>query len=357
MKKLLITAALALPVISQAGIIQLDFNQTACETAVLASVGNNAAAATTACNQLNSELDSAINQDLPDTDLSGYAKGISNASSVAGSGTSDYSDKFEYFVIKPSFGLGVAADSFSAPETSAGVGFTGNLVFGINLNLLPVDKLGPVEFKKMDLFVNYFSYNLDYDMGDGAFAGDLNSFGIMARYHIFEPEEGWNEGLFQWAGLFVHTGFQTSSAKLEFSTPIELGADISTPSGQTGNVQNAQVAFSIENSITRIPVEVSTYAKVLYAFTIFGGLGFDIASGNTDIDLNSSGNLMLTSPNTANIGTLTMDESNSGEPEATNFRAFFGSQLNLPFFRLYGQMQKPLGQDSIGTNFGLKIIW
>lgn len=349
MKKLFITAVLSLPIVSHAGIIKLQFDQAACETEV-----GGGGAATAICNQLNSDLDQAVNQDLPDTNLDGYAKGISDASSVAASGTSDYSDKFEYFVIKPSFGLGFAADSFSSPENSAGVGFTGNLVIGLNLNMLPVDQLAFIEFKKLDVFVNFFKYNLNYDLGSGGFEGDLNSFGIMARYHIFEPEEGWNEGLFQWAGLFVHTGIQKTSASLEFSTPIELDAGISTPTGDTGNVDNANVAFSIDNSITKIPVEVSTYAKVLYAFTLYGGLGFDIVSGSTDISADAAGDIKL---NATDIGDLTVDNSSSGDPEATNFRAFFGTQLNLPYFRIYGQLQKPLGQDSIGTNLGFKIIW
>ena len=351
MKKLLLgmtlTLALNLPQMSQAGIITLNFNQSGCESAI----GGPGASA--ACSQIKTELDSAINQDLPDTKFDDYAGGISNAMGVAGAGTTDYSDKFEYFVIKPSFGLGIAADDISSPETSGGAGFSGNLVFGLNMNLLPVDKIGPIEMKKLDVFVNIFSYDLDLDAGDGAFAGDIGSFGIHARYHLMEGSDFF---LGEWGGVFLHTGFQRTTMDLSFSTPIDIGADIDV-SGETATVNNANVAFGMKSAITTIPIEASTYLRFLYVFTAFGGLGMDIITGSTDVNLDSSGDLVLTSQSNASLGDISLDENSSGDPNSFGLRAFAGLQFNLPFLRLYGQFQKPLGQDAVGTNFGMKILW
>ena len=351
MKKLLLGMALTLPLtlpqMSQAGIITLNFNQSACESAI------GGPGATSICNQVNTQLDDAINQDLPDTNFDDYAGGISNAMSVAAAGTADYSDKFEYFVIKPSFGLGISANDISSPETSGGAGFSGNLVFGLNMNLLPVDKIGPIDMKKLDVFVNIFSYGLDMDAGDGNFKGDIGSFGIHARYHLMEGSDFF---LGEWGGLFLHTGFQRTTMDLSFSTPIDIGQDINV-SGETANIQNANVAFGMESAITTIPIEISTYLRFLYAFTAFGGLGMDITSGTTDVNLDSAGDMILTSQGNANLGDIVLDDTSSGDPNSFGFRAFAGLQLNLPFFRLYGQVQKPLGQDTLGTNFGLKVLW
>lgn len=348
MKKLLLGMALTLPMVTHAGVITLNFNQANCETSLGGGAG-----ATTVCNQINSELDAAINQDLPDTNFDDYAGGISNGMAVAGAGATDYSDKFEYFVIKPSFGAGVAAEDISNPESAGGAGFSGNLVFGLNMNLIPVDKIGFIEMKKLDVFLNVFSYALDLDAGDGTFKGDIGSFGVHARYQLVE---GTDLFLGEWGGVFLHTGFQRTTMDLSFSTPIDIGTDIDV-SGETANVNNANAAFGIESAVTTIPIEASTYFRFLYVFTAFGGLGMDISTGTTDVNLDSSGDLLLTSRGNADLGDIVLDDTSSGGPNSFGLRAFAGLQLNLPFVRLYGQFQKPLGQDAVGTNFGLKLLW
>jgi hypothetical protein len=349
MKKLLLGMALALPMASNAGIINLNFNQSACETAV------GGGTATAVCNQINSDLDAAINEDLPDTNFNGYAEGISNAVAIAGAGATDYSDKFTYFVVKPSLGVGVAAESISDTETAGGIGFTGNMVIGLNMDLLPVDKIGPIELDKLDVFVNVYSHNVDQDAGDdGTFEGEVGSFGIMARYHLIE--EAGASWLGQWGGVYLHTGFQRTTMDLKFSTPIDITDDIDV-SGNTANIQNANARFEMESAITTIPIEASTYLRFLYVFTLYGGLGMDINMGSTDVNLISSGDMILTSAGNANLGNIGINDKNSGEPESLGFRGFAGLQLNIPFVRLYAQFQKALGTDAVGTNFGVKVLW
>lgn len=351
MKKLLLgmalTLSLTLPQMSQAGIITLNFDQDSC----VGSVGD-----ATLCSQIKTELDNEINNVLPDANnIDDFSSGISNAMGVAGAGSTDYSDKFEYFVVKPSFGLGIAAEDLSSPESAGGVGFSGNLVFGLNMNLLPVDKIGPIDMDKLDVFVNIFSYNLDRDVGDVTFAGDIGSFGIHARYHLMEGSEFF---LGEWGGVFLHTGFQRTTMDLNFSKPIKLGEPVTVGSGPTAvsaNVKNTNVTIGMESAITTIPIEASTYLRFLYVFTAFGGLGMDITSGSTDVKLDPSGELVLTADDTT-LGEINGSTS-SGDPNSFGLRAFAGLQLNLPFLRLYGQFQKPLGQDAVGTNIGMKILW
>lgn len=76
--------------------------------------------------------------------------------------------------------------------------------------------------------------------------------------------------------------------------------------------------------------------------------------GETDVTLSGDGD--LTSGGT-NVGDVIADGEGSGSPEATNFRAFGGLQFNIPFVRVYAQVNKSLGSDVIGANAGVKILW
>jgi hypothetical protein len=114
----------------------------------------------------------------------------------------------------------------------------------------------------------------------------------------------------------------------------------------------------MDSTVTSIPVELSTYLRMAYVLTLYGGVGFDYnLSAETDVDLNASGNFSGSGSGTTYSATINANESASGEGAATDFRRFVGIQFNVPFVRIYAQMNQNFGGDLNGFNVGLKMTY
>lgn len=348
MKKLLLV--LSLIVVSyQSHAIDITVTQTAC-TGVAA-----------ACTALTNEIRADLNADTPDVSIDKYAEGVANATGMSMKGqNSDYSDTFSLFMFKPSFGLAAQGD-IDDPESAEGVGLGGALTVGINLDLLPIDKIGPIELKKMDLFVSFMSYNLDQEIGDDGTTGEgeLSSFSVMARYRLIDGNDIVPGYMLEWGGVHIHTGLQRNKMGIELSQDLEDEQVTDDGTGATGTFQNGNVTFDMDATVTSIPVEISTYLRALYVFTLYGGLGFDYnLTSETDVDLSASGTVVGSGGGVGTYGaSISADESASGDGMATNYRGFVGLQFNVPFVRVYVQAQQSFAEDLLAVNFGMKVAY
>lgn len=340
MKRLLFLAMLA-PALSHA--LTIDFQPTA---ACIAAPG---------CQDALQDAEDQANSELPPVDEDTYAEGISNSNVMTykGMGT-DYADNFSLFTIKASGGAGVQSDGLDFEDTDKleGIAAGGTVTIGLNLDLLPVDKIGAIEFKKLDLFFNFMSYSLDQELDSFNFKGDISAMGFFARYRLIDPVDIVPGYMLEWGGLHLHTGLQRSSMNLNLSQNFK-GQE--TSGSYTVNY-DADAVFDIDSSVTSIPVELSTYLRAAYVFTLYGGAGFDMNMGNTDVTLDGDGDLTEDGSG-AKVGDVVADGEGSGSPVATNFRAFAGLQFNVPFVRVYAQANKMLGQDVVSAQLGAKFSW
>jgi len=344
MKKLLLGAVLATLSLSSYA-VTVTVNNTSCTGAY---------ATGTICDQLDAEIKKMVDDDLPDASIGDYGTGLANANGFAQKGLgSDYSDKFTYFMVRGGVGAAVDGD-LSKPESADGFGFGAAVTAGINLDLLPIDKIGPVDLSKMDLFVSMMSYNVDSEDKDFTAKGDFSHFSVMARYQIMEGKDIFPGHMLEWGGVFLHTGLQRSSFKADLTSSFK--DQTVTVSGQDATFGNTNATFNLETTTTTIPIEVSTYLRTIWALTFSGGAGFDLVSGTTDVSLSASGSVIGSTG--GNFQTdITASESDSGKADATNFRAFGGVQFNLPFFRIYAHVNKGIGNNLVGANVGAKILW
>lgn len=314
------------------------------------------------CSDITDAAKDAANADLPSVSVGGYAEGISNANAFAYKGsTSEYADIIDLMSFKVSGGVAVDGD-LSDAESADGIGFGASVTAGINLDILPVSKVGPIDLKKMDLFVTFLNYNLDQSSDSIDSEGELSAFGVFGRYHLIDSRSIAGDYLVKWGGIHLHTGFMRSKMNIEVTNGFsdEEFEDDSGPTTVYGKFTNGQANFEIDSQVTAIPVEVSTYLRLLYVFTLYGGAGFDYMLGKTDIDFSAGGNLqggIVSADDNDWTGTMSANEGGDGSPQATNFRAFAGVQFNIPFVRLYAQLNKGLGSNLVGTNLGLKIIY
>ncbi|MDP7322105.1 MAG: hypothetical protein QF441_15985 [Bacteriovoracaceae bacterium] len=344
MKKLLLAGCLLASVSTYA--VTITVQETSCSGGLTQSQ----------CDQLTAELRSVVNEDLPEVSIDKYATGIANANGFAYKGLgSDYSDIFSYFMVRAAGGLAVQGKLDDA-ESAEGIGIGASMTAGLNLDLLPIDKVGPIDLSKLDLFVSFMSYNVDQDLDESTAEGDISSLGVMARYRIIDGIDFIPGSLLSWGGVFLHTGFQRSSFELDLTQKFN-DETVEISGGQSATLSNASAKFNLESTTTTIPVEVSTYLRAGYIFTLFGGAGFDLVTGSSDASLKASGNAQGDGGASGYGATISANESDSGDADPTNLRAFGGLQFNIPFVRLALQLNKGLGNDLFGVNFGAKILW
>jgi hypothetical protein len=342
MKKLLMSAALALPLAANA--VDITVGTGVCNGSYVAI-----------CSQMDQEVRDLVEGDLPEVSIGEYGTGLANANSFAYKGLdSDYSDKFTYFMVRGGGGAAVQGE-IDNPESAEGIGIGAAVTAGINLDLLPIDKIGPVELNKMDLMVSLMSWDLDETSEDTTIKGDLGHFSVMARYQIMEGQDIVPGYMLEWGGVFLHTGFHRQSFEAKITQ--SFNDEEVEVSGQTATFNNASATFELETATTTIPVEVSTYLRAGYVFTFFGGAGFDLVNGSTDVSLDAAGNINGGSGGNTYANTISASESDSGDADVSNLRAFGGIQFNVPFVRVTTHFNKGLGNDLFGANVAVKILW
>jgi len=316
------------------------------------------------CTDLTQSVRDEVNDSLPDEDAQKYADGTANATVIANAGKgSDYGQNFDIFTLKLSGGVGLDASTsgFDDMENANGFAVGGGITAGVNLDVLPVSKIGFIDFSKMDLFLNFSSFNVDQEFDQSTAKGSIGGFGFMARYSLIDSSDIPSKYLMQWGGLHLHTGFQRSTMDINYNQSFD-DQDVSVQSGgQTinGTFSNARGIFDLQSETNVIPIEVSTYMRFLYVFTLYGGAGLDIASGTSDIKFDGTGTVSggLTSGSTDYQASLSANESASGSPEATNFRGFIGLQFNVPVVSVYVHVNKNISKDIVGANVGVNFAW
>lgn len=348
MKKLLFCLVLAMPLVSQA--ITISVNRITC-----GSLGAQ-------CDDLEDALRAEANKNTPNVSIDKYAGGISNSVYFAAQGqSSEYADDFSIFSVKATGATAVQGIDFSdlsklEDEASGaeGIGIGASLSVGINLDLLPINKIGFLDLSKMDLFMTFMSYKIDQDLGETGAEGELSSFGVHARYRLFDSISFVPFNLLKWGGVQVHTGFLKNSMKIDLVQSLDDQRASTAGGAATADFNNASVNFGIDSNVMTIPVEVSTSFTLGYVLSLYTGVGVDFVSGETDIDLTAGGDISGTG---GYRGTISASESGSGEANAVNQRAFLGAQFNLPIVKFYTHVNKALGEDLLSVGAGAKIAW
>lgn len=320
----------------------------------------------TACNGNSScvtamqQLEDDINADLPDADASTYLPGMANAAIASGKSQSgDHSNDLDFMMVSANVGVGLDTgdrdlNDFISGDAEAnqirGFGLNAAITIGLDLGILPVDKLGPIDLEKMDLFVSAMKLEEGKEGVDDQYA-ELTYFAVKARYHLYEGNSILPGGMLKWGGVYVSTGIEKSSLRMVLQ---EKFSDSTTSGAVTVNY-NGTARFGADIDVTSIPIEVSTYVQTLYALTFYGGLGVDFNFGEatqiSDVDMTIDGGGGLGGTGSLNLGS-------SGKPESMGARGFFGLQIGVPLVKFYVQLNKQFTGDNVaGVGAGLKVIW
>ena len=326
------------------------------QAALFSITCNSGTAVCNAIEPVRLKMENDINADLPDADASNYLKGMANASVMSNKANgTDYADDIDVFVVGVGVGLGadVGNNSFGDliggdidGEQLRGIGVQPSLLVGLNLGLFNLPMWGEFDPNKVKVFLNFFTY----DKNDAEVTAELTNFGVHFRYKFYDPVAVLPGKLVHWTGVDISTGFEYSKLNLAYTT--------SKSTTYTEGAFNATITGNLlvgaEVTTMSIPVEVSTGVQLGYVLSLYTGLGADLNFGSAEAKANV--NAPITASNGASL-TGALDLGQEASPTTITPRGFFGFQINVPFVKLYVQLDKMLAESAYGLGTGVRVTW
>jgi hypothetical protein len=315
------------------------------------------------------KIETEINKELPNSSSpKRFMEGMANSSVMAGKGIgSDYASNMEVFLVGAGIGVGVDMEKDDATDSDiSGLGVAPGLVVGANLGFIKGSIFG-LDPKRLNLYLNFMSYSHDQDFEDDASkkssAGiEMKTLGAHVRYDLVK---GAGNKFLGWGGVKLHLGYEYNKTNLEFNTTLSETVSETSDAGETisGTISGSPTA-KIAVATHSIPIEVSTDAQLFYFLSVYGGLGADLNFGQakgdgalnadpSEIECNGgvcAGGQEVTILPEANIDA-------TGKVNSFMMRGFAGLQFNLPFFRIYGQVDKAFGTELLGASVGARFVY
>ncbi len=351
MKALLVTTLLLLPTLVQAQIFRLQ------------RTNDMGAAVNAVFDAEILKIQNKINQDLPAAEPKRLMEGMANSQAAAGKGSAtDYITHFETVAIGAGVGLGADLEKNKEFDSDlSGAGVMGSVQLGLNMAAFADNTFLGMDPKRLTVMANFFKFDLDRDFDDNNVKADLISFGFNGSYKWID---GNGNRLFGWDGVRLHSGYQYSSAKLNFKSKIDENVnETSAGSTITGQI-TANPTASIDTSTHSIPLEISSGVNFLWVMSFYGGVATDInfgqAQGKGDLNATPSTlnctNGVCGGGQTANVQ-ASADINEKGRVNPLFLRGFAGLQLNLPYVRVFAHANKVFGTEVYSFATGLRLAF
>lgn len=315
------------------------------------------------------KIQTEINKDLPSAPPQRLMEGMANSSVMAGKGIgSDYASNMSVFLIGA--GVGVGADLAKDKDTKSdisGVGVAPGFIVGTNLGFLDTSTILGMDTNRLNIYFNFLNYSLDKKMSDEP--GKESSAGLkmlaMGVHIRYDWIKGSGSKLLGWGGVKFHTGYEYNRTNIDFSSTINETVNETSSNGEILNgTINGKPSAKILVNTGSIPVELSTDVQLLYILSLYTGLGVDYNFGQAKGDgaLNAGNSPINCTNGACGAGTTVQvkPEANidaTGKVETLLYRAFAGVQVNLPWTRIFVQVDKSLSNDLIGATAGLRFAF
>ena len=315
------------------------------------------------------KVENEINQDFPSGTPDRLMEGMANSSVMAGKGIgTDYASNMSVFLIGA--GVGVGADLEKPKGTDSdfsGVGVAPGVIVGFNMGFLDSETILGMDTNRLNWYFNFMSHNLKQSLGEGDKQSDISlgmlSFGTHMRYDWIR---GRGNKLLGWGGVKLNFGVEYNKTRVDFSSKISEVVDEISSTGERiqGTISGSPEA-SILTSTTSIPLALSTDVQILYFLTMYGGAGVDYNMGEakgegnlngSESPLNCTGGVSCgTNPTIRVRPKANLDTSAKVTP--FTYRAFAGVQVNLPWTRVFVQVDKSLSNELVGATAGLRFAF
>jgi hypothetical protein len=318
-----------------------------------------------------SKIQNEINKDLPSAPPQRLMEGMANSSVMAGKGIgSDYASNMSVLLIGGAVGVGadLAKDKDTNSDIS-GVGVAPGLIIGTNLGFLDTRSILGMDTNRLNVYFNFMNYSLDKKISEEAgkeSAANLKmlAMGIHIRYDWIKAR---GSKLLGWGGVKFHTGYEYNKTSIAFNSTINETVNETSSNGEviSGTISGKPAANILVNTGS-IPVELSTDVQLLYILSLYTGLGLDYNFGQAKGDgalnagnspINCTGGVCGVGPGTTLQVKPEANIDATGKVETLLYRAFAGVQINLPWTRVFVQVDKSLSNDLVGATAGVRFVF
>lgn len=325
-----------------------------------------------------------------DLSIDQYFGGVSNSMVMAGAGSGVvYGNDFSMFVVGGGLGLGGALSSgngigdvvsaMTSGKSVRGIIVGGALqasgTVGLNAGLFLKSPIlwGTVDPSRLKAYLSFMSLSRDFT---GFGSASMTNFSAMGQYTIL-PGNSWALSSVKWEGINVSSGVRFGKMNLagSYSTTVEQRQTIDAGGGVNPTVDVSTplaVNLDVKASNFTIPFEGSTAIRLGYIFSLYAGMGVDMAFGSTKGGVTEGTSTANREVTVAHSGTgsgnisgdttvaYTVEDgfaSGSGKPTFLNARGFGGVQLELGVVNLTLGVQKALFASRYAANLGANLYW
>lgn len=313
------------------------------------------------------KVEDDINKDLPNGQPKRLMEGMANSSVMAGKGIgSDYASNMDVFLIGAGIGAGADLEKDKTSKSDlSGIGIAPGVVIGANLSFMDTARILGMDTNRLNMYVNFMSYGHEQQLGDKGketdIEADMTAMGVHFRYDWIK---GRGSKLLGWGGVKFHFGYEYNKTELQFSNKLNEAITASSGGATINDTIKGNPKATILVNTHSIPIELSTDVQLLYILSLYGGVGADYNMGTAKGkgDLNSPPDSITCTGGICGGGTnvTVRPEANIDAKGSVNpflFRGFAGLQVNLPFIRIFGQVDKSFGNELIGATAGVRFVY
>lgn len=315
------------------------------------------------------QVQNDINKDLPNAAPDRLMKGMANSSVMAAKGIgTDYASNMDVFLIGAGLGAGADLEKDKNTKSSiSGAAVAPGAVIGTNLGFIKTRSILGLDPKRLNVYVNFMSYNYKHSLDDtpgkeSSAELKMLSYGMHFRYELIQRK---GSKLLGWGGVKATFGYEYNRNDITFNSKINESVNQTSGNGEhiTGTITGSPQAI-IQTATHSIPLALSTDVQILYILSLYVGAGVDAnfgqAKGKGALNANPS---TLTCNGGACGGGTSVGVQALANIDATGkvnpwiYRGFGGVQINLPYLRIFAQVDKALGNDLIGATAGVRFAF
>ena len=315
------------------------------------------------------EFQNKVNDEYPSKGPDRIMKGMANSSVMASKGIGkDYASEMNLYLIGA--GVGLAADLEHDETTDSdvsGIGAATGLVIGTKARNLNIQKLGGLDTSKLSLYTNFMKLGHDQEvMNNGGVESDLHVDLLNLGLHFkYDWLPGSGDQWLGWGGVKLHWGYEYNRTKFILNNEIDKVFSASSDQDNINGRITGSPKYEILAQTHSVPLEISSDVRFLNIFTLFGGLGTDINYGKATGKGLLNGDvtpLLCTGTGVCGGGRIIKVQVQAnldaeGKVNPLMLRGFTGLQLNLPYFRVFGQVDKAFGTELMAISAGLRFVY